>query len=137
MHHRVSRSAAAEIDAVWSVMSAVERWPEWTRSMRSVQLDGPLAVGAIATVRQPRLPVARWTVTEVDPGRSFAWESLVTGLHTVARHEVTSAPGGTTQITLSIDQTGPLAGPMRLLIGGLTKRYMAMEAEGLAAAAAR
>ncbi|NUR81645.1 MAG: hypothetical protein HOQ21_14525 [Dermatophilaceae bacterium] len=44
--------------------------------MRSVTLhDGPLRVGATATIDQPRIPTVRWTVTALTPGRSFTWES--------------------------------------------------------------
>ena len=136
MHLRVTRSVAADVERAWALLSDVERWPSWTRSMSSVALEGPLEVGAVATVRQPRLPTTTWRVVEVEPGRSFAWESHLAGVRTVAHHEVVAAAAGTTSLTLTLDQTGSLAGPMRLLAGRTTRRYLAMEADGLAAAAA-
>lgn len=137
MHHTETRAVAADADRVWSLLIDVERWPTWTRSIQSLEIDGPVAVGAVATIKQPRLPVARWLVTEVEPGRSFTWESRAGGLHSVARHDVEPAAAGTSRLTLSIRQTGPLAGPISILLGRLTRRYVSMEAEGLAEIAAR
>jgi len=136
MHVRVTRSVAADVEAAWAVLSDVEHWPSWTRSMSSIRLDGGLEVGAVATIRQPRVVPTAWRVVEVEPGRSFAWENDLAGIHTVAHHEVEAAAAGTSTLTLTLDQTGTLAGPMRLLTGRMTRRYLDMEADGLAAAAA-
>lgn len=136
MHLRVTRSVAADVERAWAVLSDVERWPSWTRSMSSVALDGPLEVGAVATIRQPRVPVTAWRVVQLEPGRSFAWENHLFGVHTVAHHEVVAAAAGTSTLTLTLDQAGTLAGPLRVLAGRMTRRYLTMEADGLAAAAA-
>jgi hypothetical protein len=87
-------------------------------------------------VRQPRLAPVTWVVTELEAGRSFTWRAASAGLVLSAGHEVLPGPAGTSTIRLSIDQTGVLAGPVALLYGGTTRRYVRMEAEGLAAAAA-
>ena len=124
---------AAPPDRVWAVMSDVERWPEWTASVRRVErLDqGPFAVGSRARVRQPRLPAATWTVTALEPGRSFEWQSPAPGLLSVGGHRVEPAENQTSRVTLSLTWSGLLTPVMRLLFGKLSQRYVTMEAQGL------
>lgn len=136
MHHEETRAVAAPADVVWEILTDLERWPTWTRSMTSVEPDGPLAVGMRARIKQPRLPEVTWTVTEVDPDRSFTWEATGGGVRTVASHQVSDGAAGTSSVTLTIDTTGTLAGVMGLLLGRMTRRYVAMEADGLALEAA-
>jgi uncharacterized membrane protein len=137
--HSVRIDATAE--AVWAVWVDVERWPEWTASMASVRrLDsGPLGVGSRAKVKQPKLPATVWQVTEMEPDRSFVWVASNPGVRTTASHRVTpgSAGAGPVTATLFLEQAGPLARVVDLLLGGLTRRYLRMEADGLKARAER
>jgi uncharacterized membrane protein len=117
---------------VWQVMSDVEAWPSWTASVTSVELldDGPLRVGSRARIRQPRLPVATWQVTELVPGSWFTWVARGPGLRTTGRHEV-GAAGDWSTATLTLDQQGLLGGFMGRLTRDLTERYLRLEADGL------
>lgn len=120
-------------EQVWATMADVERWPEWTDSVRSVErLDQtPFRVGSRARVRQPRLPTALWTVTALEPGRSFTWQSIIPGLTSVGVHTVDATGDRTSRVTLSITWSGLLAPVIRLLFGNLSRRYVSMEAQGL------
>ena len=117
---------------VWDVLFDVERWPEWTPTIDAVERldDGPLHVGSRARVRQPRLPRASWTVTEVVAGRSFTWVASGPGMRTIARHEVVPDESGST-LRLSIEQCGPMGAVAATLWRGLTQRYIELEAESL------
>ena len=134
MHVEQRAAVAATPQVVWDALADVERWPTWTRSMRRVQRldEGPLAVGSRVRIKQPRLVPVVWTVTDLDAGRAFTWEAEGAGVRTVASHEVRAMGAGTSEVRLTLDQSGPLAPVMDRLLGRLTRRYVQMEAEGLA-----
>jgi uncharacterized protein YndB with AHSA1/START domain len=120
-------------ERVWAVMTDVERWPEWTESMKSVErLDsGEFGVGSKAKLKIRRSPNANvWTVTELTPNRSFSWETNSGGVKGVATHVIEPAGGGS-KVTLSVDLSGPVATLFGWFIGGPTRQNVEMEAEGL------
>jgi len=129
---RTSVDIAAPPATVWSVMSDVERWHEWTTSItRVTRLDnGPLALGARAHVRQPKLRPADFVVTEFDPGRRFTWITKSPGVLATARHSVEPIAGGT-RARLSVQFDGFLSAPIAWMFGRLTDEYLALEAAGL------
>ncbi len=120
--------------AVWTVISDVERWPEWTASVSRVKRfsHGPLQVGSLVRIHQPKLPPAFWRVTELNPGSSFTWISRVPGGRVTARHRVEAAPVGC-RVILSIHYEGFLGPWLARWTGDLNDRYLAMEAGGLKA----
>ena len=128
-----------EIDAparlVWDVFADVERWPEWTASMKSVRpLDGPgIEVGRRFEIKQPKLPTFVWHVTEVVPGASWAWRQHSPGGTTIASHEVVSVAPERTLVRQRIDQRGPVGVVVGVLMRRLTNRYLDLEGQGLKA----
>ena len=129
----------APASTVWAVVSDVERWPEWTASISSVERSrtGPLAVGERVVVTQPRLPTLTYTVTEVDEGRSFTWSAGSAVSHGVGEHVLTPRVNGGCTATLRLTQRGPGARLVGVLLDRITRRYLRMEAEGLKARSER
>src|SRR6476661_1257371 len=87
---------AAPTQRVWQVMSDVERWHEWTASIKSVKRlgSGPFAIGSRVLIRQPKLPPAFWKVAAIEPAKSFTWISVSPGFRATGYHAVESKPGG-------------------------------------------
>ncbi len=77
MHLEHSLSIAAPADVVWAVTLDVERWPEWTPTMQRVErVDaGPFRIDSQARVKQPQFRETIWTVTALQPGYSFSWQT--------------------------------------------------------------
>ena len=65
-----------------------------------------------------------------DPPHSFSWETSLPGMRILATHRVEAIPSGT-RMTLEINAAGPLTDIFAVLTSGMTKRYVAMEAEGI------
>lgn len=131
--------SSIEIDApaarVWEVFTDVERWSEWTESVQRITaLDGPgIAVGKRFEIKQPRMPKLVWEVTEVQPGTGWTWVQRSPGGTTVAVHEVVPKGDGRTLVRQRLEQRGPVGALVGLLMRGLTRRYLELEAHGLKA----
>jgi uncharacterized protein YndB with AHSA1/START domain len=132
MEYRRTIDIDAPPEVVWRLLEDIERWPEWTTSMQKIErLDsGPLAVGSRARVKQPKLPPTVFTVTELEPSKSFAWKAKSPGLESFAEHEIEERDGGS-RMTLVFEVTGALAGVVSLFSSGLIRKYVDTEAEGL------
>lgn len=120
-------------ERVWKVMKDVERWYEWTSTVRKIRILGagsPITVGSRMLIIQPKLPPAIWKVVQLDEGQGF---HSVTGsplMHVHAHHRL-EPHGSATRVTLAIEMTGPLAGVAAALTRKLNERYLAIEANGL------
>jgi uncharacterized membrane protein len=130
-----SVEVAVPATAVWAVYADVERWPEWTASITRIEaLDGPeLAIGKRFAIKQPRLPRLVWEISELEPGASWTWRQGSPGGLTLAVHEVVPLGPERTLVRQRIDQRGPVGTLVGVLMRGLTRKYLAMEAAGLKA----
>lgn len=138
MYVRNVRHIQAPPDVVWEVLSDPTQWPRWTSSVTSAELlDGATQLGPGHRVRivQPGLRSAVWTVTEYRAGVSFTWASREGGVSTSATHEVLRRALSRSRLVLELDQSGFLAPVVSLLAGRRVRRYVALEAAGLAAEA--
>ncbi|MBL8327071.1 MAG: SRPBCC family protein [Rubrivivax sp.] len=130
-----TQQIAAPAHLVWDRIADVMAWPEWLPTVVRVEAmsSGSLAVGSSFRVLQPRLRPATWTVSQLIPGSSFAWESSSPGLRMRANHTVEASSHGGSLIRLEFQFSGALAPAVAWLLGGLTRRYLVTEAESLRA----
>jgi uncharacterized protein YndB with AHSA1/START domain len=133
VQYEVSVDISASPERVWAVLVDVERWPDWTPSMTRVQRrdHSPFGLGSAVRMKQPRLPATVWRVTAFEPGRSFSWTARGPGVQTEAGHRLAPGADGSVTVTLTIRQSGALAGPLWRLLSGLTRRYVSTEARSL------
>lgn len=118
-------------EQVWRLFTDVERWPEMIASVREARRigTGPMRVGSEFIIKQPRLRRARWRVTELEPGRSFAWTTTSGGVSGDGGH-IVEPNGQGSKITITLRVYGPLAWLVYPFIGRLSQRYITMEMEG-------
>ena len=137
-HFTTTVTIATPLSDVWTVLADVERWPDWNPSARRVERleSSPLGVGSRVRIEQPKLRPAIWTVTAWEPVVAFTWVSRSPGLITTGAHGIEPSADGA-RVTLSIRFDGVLAPVVGALMGGLTRRYIELEAAGLKARCAK
>ena len=137
MRFEQSINIEAPQDKAWAVVSDVERWPERTASVTSVELQNnpPFGLSSIALVRQPKLPPTKWRVTRFDPPEFFEWVAKSPINTTIAGHRVTATGDATCRLTLTLEWKGIATPILALLYKNLTHRYLTMECEGMKRAA--
>ncbi len=117
---------------VWAILMDLEKWPEWTNTVRSIEQVGRNHFGMGSCVRIT--PLTRgaddWTVTSWQPYRGFTWSRRSFGL--VIRTRYTVVPAGIgTKATILVRFDGPLAPLAAFLAKRTVVREMEMEAVGL------
>ena len=118
---------------VWRIMIDVERWPDWTPSMRGVrpQSVGAFGLGSVALVTPRGRSESPWTVTAFEPERSFTWETKVSARLWVQAGHVIEPDGAGSRVTLSISTRGRMAPLVGWLIARMSRRNVEEEAAGL------
>jgi uncharacterized membrane protein len=129
---KVTVDIDAPAQRVFETLCDVEKWPEWTPTMQSVQrLDGgPFAVGSQARVVQPKLRPAVWRVSAMEADANFTWVSKLPGLRMEAGHAVVTAGSGC-RVSLTFAMAGALSLIAGVMYGHLIAEYVNTEAQGL------
>jgi hypothetical protein len=137
MQYETSVVTTAEPARLWAVLTDVEKWVDWVEVYEEVRRHqtGPLELGHTAYVKQRGLAGGDWTVTELDEGRVFAWESKQPGVRIVGRHVVTPEGSGS-RLTLQLEMTGWASGLTAMLLGKKARSYVDLECARLPAVAA-
>lgn len=132
MRYENSLLIDAPASVVWDLTVDVARWPEFLPTMQRVEpLDpAPLSVGDRARIKQPLQSAGIWTVTELEPGHHFAWQTSRGSMKWVGEHIVDEVDDGTCRNTLSFESTGRGTGLFIALIGAALRRSIDRENEG-------
>lgn len=70
----VARVIAAPASEMWRLLARPGRWPEWGPSVRAVECsDDEIRAGTRGRVRTPMGAWLPFTVTAVEPGRTWHW----------------------------------------------------------------
>jgi uncharacterized membrane protein len=117
---------------VWNVTIDLERWPQWTPTVKAVKRldDGQFDCGSTVLIKQPELPDAKWVVTALTPGERFTWESRIRGTRVIATHELSTQGSGTHSV-LRIEMSGIVARFLWPLICISARRSLERENAGL------
>jgi uncharacterized protein YndB with AHSA1/START domain len=97
-----SVSINASPTRVWQILIDVERWAEWTASIRRIEhLDPvPLGIGSRVRIEQPKLAPAVWTITDWQPESAFIRVSRRPGVVVTALHAIEGNSEGASRVTL-------------------------------------
>ncbi|MEV1330426.1 SRPBCC family protein [Micromonospora costi] len=131
VHVEESIDIAAPPDLVYDTIVDVSRWgrfsPECTGAT-VVEDDGPLRVGSRFSGHNRRGRVRRWTthctVTDVEPGRRFGFDSAAIGLPIASwRYHLELLDDGGTRVTeVWHDNRGRLMRVIAVLVSGIRDR---------------
>lgn len=132
---------AADPATVWDVISDLERWPSWNPNVRSLTLDGDLAVGSVF-----RWKAGPGTITStlgvVDRPRVIGWTGKTLGIRAVDIYRLEAKDAGTlvrTEESWDGRLVRVVRGRMRRTLQGSIDaglRHLKVEAERRAAAGA-
>lgn len=112
----------ADPATVWRIWTDVARWPEWDASKEIAQMDGEFQAGTSGWVKKHNALGGTFTITEVEPGRSWISESPLPLGRVIFDHIVEPVPGGQVRVVKGVQVEGGSAGLFRLLAAPRMRR---------------
>ncbi len=123
---RAETQVAASPDAVWAVLTDIERWPDWNPDVKSASFEGELVPGS--TFRWKAGPgTIVSTLRHVDPSREIAWTGKTMGISAVHVHRLELQEGGTHVVS----EESWAGFPVRLMRGRMAKTLATSLEDGL------
>lgn len=117
-----SVQAPASRERVWALWTDVAGWPSWNPGVGRAELEGPVAEGAIGTIRAVGGPSSTLKVLAVEPERRFVTETSERLMRLRFEQELADAEGGQLRIIQRVRMTGLATPLMRRTVGARLER---------------
>ena len=109
-----TETSSATPEQLWARYSQPATWPEWNQGMTHVTLDGPFATGAKGTLKPAHGPKTRFTLTAVEPLRTFTDVSELPMARLTFSHVVEPVGAG-----VRFTHRATISGPSSMLLARL------------------
>lgn len=100
---------AAPVEAVWSVLTDVERWPEWNGDIARIALAGPFAAGTTIAMTVQDGDTIALRLADVVDGVRFVDEATVADTVIRTAHVVTRLDEQRSRVLYRLEADGPAA----------------------------
>jgi uncharacterized protein YndB with AHSA1/START domain len=104
--HDYSLTTVVAPETLWKLLADVEGWVQWNDGIASIELEGPVAVGATFRMTPPGEDTIISTVVDLQPGRLLTDLTEMDGLAIKVEHRLDPQPGGGTTVTYGVEVTG-------------------------------
>jgi uncharacterized protein YndB with AHSA1/START domain len=100
---------AASPEAIWSLWSEVETWPEWNSDIAQIEISGPFAAGSRITMTPVGDSPVELRIAQADAPRVFVDEAEFADIVVRTIHRVESLEADRRRVTYRMEITGPAA----------------------------
>lgn len=122
-------------EVLWRVLKDVNGWKAWNEGIESINLDGPLAVGATFQMKPPGEDILTSTIAELEENRLLTDVTDLGDLVIRVAHRLDPLPDGGTTVTYRVEVTGPAAESIGEEVGTSISADFPQVIDGLVAAA--